>query len=89
MLAKAVCQLPKMLKVLPSSRASLAPTGSAVAPPNPVGAGLARDGVLESSVIIPAISDVLLQHDRIGIMPRRKLALQIPRKRNNLGNRAV
>lgn len=51
--------------------------------------GLAREGVLETSVIIPALGDIFLHHYRLRILPHRKLALQIPRKRNDLGNCAV
>jgi hypothetical protein len=57
--------------------------------PISVGAKLARDGVLKNSVIIPAIGDVLLDPRCIRILPRRKFALQVPRKRNDLCDRAI
>ena len=55
----------------------------------PCGNGLARDGVLETSIIIPAFGDVLLDHQRIRGLSRWKLPLQTPRKRNDLGNRQI
>ena len=55
----------------------------------PCGSGLARDGVLETSIIIPAFGDALLDYRRIRVLSRRKLPLQAPRKRNDLGNRQI
>ncbi|MNS53564.1 hypothetical protein D3C72_863220 [compost metagenome] len=55
----------------------------------PCGSGLAREGVLETSIIIPALGDLLLDHRRIRVLSRWKFPLQAPCKRNDLGNRQI
>ena len=67
----------------------LCPAQNMRSPQISCGSGLARDGVLESSEVFPALGNVLADHQRIRILPHRKLPLQTPGKRIDLGNRKI